>query len=863
MQLHRVHVAVLAALAGVGGMTGQTASAQQAGQAAGGLEEIVVTATRREQNLQDVPISVVAITGENLEMRGLDNLEKVSTGVPNIVVTGGGGGTGGTIFRMRGIPAVSAYVDGVWQVATAGFLTQEFVDLDRVEVLRGPQGTMFGRDSMGGAIRVWTKRPASEFGGNVTVTAGSLDRLDAKGSIDLPFGDKVRSKWTAANLSRGGYIQSLTTGEMGGQIDQQVYRGDVVWEPTEKLSFRFNYQDDKSQFIEPRVQDLMARTYDDPNPNWVKSIIGLPEMYTYVGTDYRNNPVEPFFNQVNQVAGFPGGKVGKWQNRSGTTLPNDYDTQQGLIDINWRLTDTMKLEFLTAQTKQDARSVSDWDNSQYDLVLDENLAHTDVTSQEIQLTGGHDKLEWLAGAYYWDQTINARGLRWQVNEFQKGLMDPNKVFAQALCNIAPLEPVPARPGAPPPNPLDRRFVPGSTATILNGAYAGQVVNVGGAAGTGLGAWQTCQNVYYGAVGGSFDVNSRSGQNGWALFGETTLHLTDKLNLTLGVRHHDQSGYSVNVNATAATAKKPLDPVIWPIGNAYAGADNNATYTPFSFDKDTYRAVLQRDFGDKINGYISYSEGYNSGGVSAAVIGSTRTLFPYKPSTLKNNEIGMRSDLVNGKFRFNWTLFDMIWQDLQAAGVVKDPVTGVQIPTLVTTNVGEAEAKGVEVEMTFVPTESILVSLGTGYLDTGYTKLAAGTMSGHLPLTLGTEFEDAPNTSWAIGFQHTAHLKSGASFITRLDYNYQGQFWREPPFLRVTAYQAVPANGGFDESGDWNLLNLRLTYEPRDGKWSASFFGTNLTNEYMINSGFFHGIWGYDFATVGRPREYGASLTYRF
>ena len=115
-----------------------------------------------------------------------------------------------------------------------------------------------------------------------------------------------------------------------------------------QTDFRFNYQDDKNQFIEPRVQDLMARTYDDPNPNWVKSIIGLPEMYTYVGTDYRNNPVEPFLSSVNQVAGFPGGKVGKWENRSGTTLPNDYDTRQGTIDIGWQLTDKMRLQFLTA-----------------------------------------------------------------------------------------------------------------------------------------------------------------------------------------------------------------------------------------------------------------------------------------------------------------------------------------------------------------------------------------------------------------------------------------------------------------------------------------------------------------------------------
>src|SRR5882672_9253439 len=357
MQRKALPLMIAAALAGTAG------GIAQAQEAAGGLEEILVTATRRSQNLQEVPISIVALTGESLEMRGLDNLEKVSMGVPNIVITGGGGGTSNTNFRMRGIPNVGTYVDGVWQVATAGFLTQEFVDIDRVELLRGPQGTMFGRDSTGGALRIWTKRPADEFGGNVTVTAGSYDRVDVKGSIDLPLTDKLKTKWTGANLTRDGYITSLTTGQEGGAVDQQVYRGDIVWEPTEKLSFRFDYQNDASTFIEPRVQDLMARTYDDPNPNWVKSVIGLPEMYTYVGVDYQNKPVEPFLSSINQVAGFPGGKVGQWENRSGTVLPNDYDTQQASVDINWQLTDSMKLQFLTAHTKQDARSVSDWDNS--------------------------------------------------------------------------------------------------------------------------------------------------------------------------------------------------------------------------------------------------------------------------------------------------------------------------------------------------------------------------------------------------------------------------------------------------------------------------------------------------------------------
>src|SRR5262249_45367176 len=114
MKVNKVHAAVVAALTGAGGLYCQTAFAQE------GLEEIVVTATRREENLQEVPISTVAIPGDNPELRGLDNLEELSQGVPNVIITGGGGGPGGTVFRMRGIPNVGTYVDGVWQVGTAG-----------------------------------------------------------------------------------------------------------------------------------------------------------------------------------------------------------------------------------------------------------------------------------------------------------------------------------------------------------------------------------------------------------------------------------------------------------------------------------------------------------------------------------------------------------------------------------------------------------------------------------------------------------------------------------------------------------------------------------------------------------------------
>ena len=138
--------------------------------------------------------------------------------------------------------------------------------------------------------------PAEEFGGNIAVTAGSLDRTRRQGTLDLPFSENVRTKWTGANLNRDGYIYSQTTGQMGGAIDQQVLRGDIVWDATEKLRLPVQLSRTTRAASPSRAcMDAMYRTFDDPNARWVKSIIGMPEVYTYVGTDFRGNPVEPMY----------------------------------------------------------------------------------------------------------------------------------------------------------------------------------------------------------------------------------------------------------------------------------------------------------------------------------------------------------------------------------------------------------------------------------------------------------------------------------------------------------------------------------------------------------------------------------------
>ena len=378
------------------------------------------------------------------------------------------------------------------------------------------------------------------------------------------------------------------------------------------------------------------------------------------------------------------------------------------------------------------------------------------------MTGGGDRVQWLVGAYYWDQNAYNRGSRWIVEEFRLGQLSTAAILANPQCTA----------------PLPTGWT--SCASAVAGAFAGP--------------------------SGPFDTLGYSEQDGYALFGELTIQLSDKLQLTAGVRQHEQDNNSWSLfQIPGVTAVKPSTTNTLFAGDPWVGTNINpatgaaSPQNPTSFDKVTSRLSLQDQFTDNFMGYVSYSQGFNSGGTSVATISNVRTYFPFQPSTLNNFEVGMRSDWADGRVRFNATVFNTVWEDIQALGAVLDPTTGQQLPTLLTRNIGEAEAKGVEFEVTLLPTQNFLINLNLGLLDTAYTKLPPGQTSGHLAWTTNTEFQQAPDTTYSIGLQYTSELSSGGSWTSRLDYNYQAQFWRSDPFLRMSGYDGIPASE--DESGD--------------------------------------------------------------
>ena len=845
MKKSLIHSAVIAALAGTGVSATQVAWAQ-----GDVLEEIVVTATRREQNLQDVPLAVVAYTGDMLERQGIENMEDLKAVVPNLVVAGNLAGTNTASFTMRGIPNVGVYIDGIWQVSPNGLLLREFVELDRVEVLRGPQGTLYGRDSTGGAIRLYTQAPSTEYGVDVDLTIGNLNRRDVKGSLDLPFTEKFRSRFTLASYDRDGYITSLTTGQKTGAFEDEVVRADFIWEPSDRVSLRFNAQSDTIVDTQARVN-----TYIDNQIGWNSGFqMGLSQAYDIASGGRWN------CNYV--CSGFPGGQVGKWEGRQDTTVPSREWIEQQTVDLKVDITDNLGFQYLVGHTFNDTRQYNDWDAGEFNFFIDYFLTETDLTSHEFQFTGGNDRFSWVGGAYMWDQTGRARNPSYSMADWVEAAPNyPNDTPQFSYANQ--ITPTAACTSA---TPLSRGIT--SWAPHVAAGYVPPFVTDAAFPVNSVNGWPfPCNFIPNGWVtalaGGARppagDRLNGDEIDGYALFGEVVISFTEKFDLTLGYRHHDQSedDYAFDVDAGVAagvTAAKPPGPNLeFASGNIYDGIRIPGN-RHVSFDKGTARVVGSWRFTDDFMLYAGYTEGFNSGGLAVYSDSQGTVEAAFDPETIENTEIGIRTDWVDGRLRFNATYFETDWVDIQLLATVRDRTTGQELTELIPQNSASATADGFEVELSFAASDSVLLQANLGWLDTKYTSTRSPAV------TLATEFSAAPENTYNFGVEHTANLSRGGMLVTRFDAIYTGDYWRSPvPSLRRNAYGV--ANDY--ESGDYWRYNAQLAFTPADARYQVMLYGTNLTNEYELNSGFLHNIWQFDFATVDRPREVGIGVSMSF
>jgi len=369
-----------------------------------GLDEIVVTARKRAENLQDTPIAITALTGEALERRDLSRITEIDRYTPSLVLNGTAplsGNPSTAVVFLRGIgqidftintdPGVGIYVDGVYVARSAGSVL-DLVDVERVEVLRGPQGTLFGRNTIGGAISLVSKRPADEIGGRMSATYGTDNRVQLQGSLDLPISDTLLTKFTGFYHKRDGYVRQDLTGRRLGNDDALAGRAQLLWQPSS--SFEALVAVDATRRRETSAPNVAIALDGTAFPlAFLENarVIGLP-----ICASDPNSSRECFGSAW---------ETGQPYHTNGTQV---FDANLDVFGTSLTLNftgDLVSAKSITAYREIDSTFGRDTDHTPFPYLYSSNEQHQHQWSQEFQFTGKllNDRLNWVLGVYYFDE----------------------------------------------------------------------------------------------------------------------------------------------------------------------------------------------------------------------------------------------------------------------------------------------------------------------------------------------------------------------------------------------------------------------------------------------------------------------------
>ena len=672
------------------------------------LEEITVTAQRREQSLQDTPVSITAFTPERLDELGIHDPVRMMDFVPNAIVSSGTGRGGEVMqFSIRGVnearispvldPGVAIYVDDVYYGRPqVGFL--QFVDVERVEILRGPQGTLFGKNSTGGAVRYITKKPDLDGNnGYVDIAVGDYSRVNLKGAFNAVLSDSTAVRVSAGSFERDGYVKRLADNVDLGNQNSRAFQFQLRHQPSDRLTidFRTDYSvtSDNNGAVKLIDYYRFNNDVDLPNPG------GPP------------NPASPSSSAIAAWNNQWGGTAMEYAAEipdslyevAGTgLLPWTENESTGVtLDINWSFSENTSLRSITGYREMTSTAFRDPDDVAHAVTFFDDYAESfaDFWSQEFQLNGlsFNERLNWVAGIYY---ASDDNG----VNEFADRDGRSTSRYGALMLNDNSLQ-----------------------ETKSFGAFAQGSFNMTDALVLTLGLRYT-----------EDDKNYTVRQT--AVWDSQLDQLADQLGLADLVPPTYEGG--------------TCDPSIQASCVANPGVSGGDT-----FDAVTPRVALEWHMSDDLMLYGSYSGGFKSGGTND----STRDInTPFDEETLDSYELGFRSTFADGRVRANLTAFSMDYQDKQIT-VTTSPICNNRC----TTNVGDGKITGWEFDGMAAITENLIWNLAVGILDAKWddiTNPSAG-------VTYSSPFSAAPDLTWNTGLRLSNDLSSGAVIVTSLDYAY--------------------------------------------------------------------------------------------
>ncbi len=837
------------------------------------VETVVVTAQRREENLQSVPLSVSAFSAAQIKARGLTDASRLESNVPGFTFGRSGVDARPAIRGVRtenvgvnGDTTIGFFIDGVYQ-SRAAQATLGFVDLERVEVLRGPQGTLYGRNTFGGNISIATAQPKLDsFSGGMDVTIGENNKVRVEPVVNLPIGETAAVRLSAAFEKADGWVKNINpNGNDLFDEDTAYVRGALLLRPSEALTATFKV-------------------------DWARrgGAGGSAFGYKIGGTfyDIANNQqlfnTTPIFN-LNGRGGNRDGVIDAPLNfDAGIPITNsnnkyeiDWDYKAALKLKNTSFSANIAYDFgdftvksITGFTDFTTTRNQDTDFSASQIGADSQLTAAKTFSQELQiLSRGQGPLTYVLGAYFFSDELRAVFI--------------NEQFATRIINGVGA-PIVSTPGA-------------------NGFYDEQ----------------------------------RAQTESVAVYGQGTFAVTDRLKLTAGIRFtRDTKDFAFanadvllplvgNVpqqrfitlqtggvpdsafgakgqatNCVFAALPTPQPRPGFACLAANTGRLTGATYDTATFEKTTWRLAADYQLSDDSLVYGSVSSGFRSGGFNsgqaAAILQPT-----FAPEEVIAYEVGSKNRFFDNTLQFNAAAFFNSYDSLQEQRQV--PVANTVLSII--ENSGKAEAKGVEIETIWKPIQDLTLGFNISALDAKYTDFknaplpfgtsivvadatvlaptivngvtianagqrrifAPGYNCGVVPGT-GTGLPGAPPVSFGCDLTgkklpYAADYSGSFSIQYALDLGAMGRLTPLAVVSFNSGFFGQPANSRLDEQGSYTRVDLRLTWDATDNL-SLQGFINNATDEAVANR-FVFGGGGQAQTAYAPPRLWGIKGSVRF
>ena len=796
----------------------------------GSPEEIIVTVQKRAQNIQDIPVAVTALSGEQLVEYGITDMFDLQQSAPGLIV--GQSQTATTAnFSVRGIgtssqnfglePSVGLYVDGVYRTRQSS-LINELADLDRVEVLRGPQGTLFGRNSSAGAVLLNTVAPSHETDGYLELGYGNLDLFSANGAFGGSLVEDVLAvRLTGFLTSRDGFVDALGEGKnLLNDRDRYGGRAQLLYTPTEDISLRviLDYAEiDEVCCAAATFRNNYFSSTGQPGSDALLTALGVPLANEDQFTDYVVH-----------------------MNR----LPVSQNKDSGVsAELNWDLASGHRLTAISAYRTFNTTDDADVDFNAAAIADRYNRGESEMFSQELRLSGSQGRVDYLAGAYYFNQNLNS----WTTTT-------PGAAFEAFVTNG---------------NPDLGAII--NTVNLLSALTGGLIPPPGPAVPPG---------------GRSLDVMLQD-HEAWALFGQVDVRLHDQWAVSAGLRYTDEKKRlngmffqdtagpppdftAIGTNLVLANlGLAPLDPALlaqlaypgWGFYLVPVFAPRPDVDETLKDDQVTWNARLSWTPNDDLLLYAGYATGFKSGGTNTDRIPAAFSqVFGAEKSD--SFEAGLKLALPEQHLRVNLALHYTTIEDFQSNAFTG---TGFNLR-----NAGELEARGGELEVAWAPLPGLRLSGAYIYNDTEFKDFEQANCWVATPFQSGAPdpgrrnpgdvFCDRSGDRTPANPEHTVllsatlsrSLSDNLSGYVHADYNHRSSIFMDSnidPLKRQDGFGLLNARAGLV----LDALDLDISLWARnllDEDWHGSVFDVPLQDGKLASY-------------LREPRTYGVTLRKRF